>query len=881
MFDFLDFAIDRLSFIIGFTTSLLAVLFWKNLRQWVKQSRSWIVKGTEKTQVSQTVDAELQYRQDVVRVAQESHLVAPLFSLDEIAIPPRLIAPLPLIIPGEAPPPDDVFSLTIPYQPDWPELAAAHNVPTLSMAEAFSGGADMLLIGVTGSGKSFALNYFASQVARQRVDVGNFNDYIPVLIHVADMHLPADDLEAVDVLCGALREKVSGSVEPRMQGILESALEEERVLLIVDGLDELPATMHDLPIGFLRQVKEKFPGTRLVVAGAVENYPGVASLDLTPVSLAAWGIQQVDEFILKWSALWDEHVLKETWAKNMPSSLEPWLVRGWLRRDAVMFNPMLLTLRMWGIFAGDIPGPSPGDALNAYIHRMSGGIKHAQLALERLAAQMALAQQPAITRRQAGRLVSEFEEVGVIADLGTESDFNATVSDTPPSILNALGEDDGAEDDNTLLEDDLKELEEIEGLITREKSKLATRVSARKVRRMLPELVKRNILVYRPDSKISFTHPLIAGYLAGCGLANQKGADQILGQPDWPGKTLALEYLAVRGVIHNVANKFIENQKADPLRKGMLAIARWPRNVDRETPWWPQVMRSLVKTLENGNYALGLRCRLMTALATSGDASVATLFRQMLTHGEEETRLLGALGCGIMQDEKAVEQLSELLQQGSPTSARGAAIALIAINTSASLEAAASALLNGNETVRRAIAEAFSQHYEEGHSVLQEGSGLDDLHVRRAVVYGLALINEPWVKKLVRRMQLEDNQWAVRSAAEQILSDLEKPNRRIPTRPTPLAESPWLIAFASERGRGISHGQSSWDMLRVALREGNTDQRLAAMDRFRYAPNEAQVIIPDLYQLLSGRDKELRDAAYDTLWCMAAAGINLPPAGGQ
>lgn len=83
---------------------------------------------------------ELRYRQDIVRLAQDNHIAAPLFSLDEVALPVKLLAPPPRVVPDDELPPDDSFSITIPYMPDWPEMASSYYAPTLKMEEAIAGG---------------------------------------------------------------------------------------------------------------------------------------------------------------------------------------------------------------------------------------------------------------------------------------------------------------------------------------------------------------------------------------------------------------------------------------------------------------------------------------------------------------------------------------------------------------------------------------------------------------------------------------------------------------------------------------------------------------------------------------------------------------------
>ena len=60
-----------------------------------------------------------------------------------------------------------------------------------------------------------------------------------------------------------------------------------------------------------------------------------------------------------------------------------------------------------------------------------------------------------------------------------------------------------------------------------------------------------------------------------------------------------------------------------------------------------------------------------------------------------------------------------------------------------------------------------------------------------------------------------------------------------------------------------------------ALAEGTDEQRIAALDRLALlAPKEA---IPEIYQVLANGQGDLREAAFNSIWHMAAAGVDLPP----
>jgi HEAT repeat protein len=232
------------------------------------------------------------------------------------------------------------------------------------------------------------------------------------------------------------------------------------------------------------------------------------------------------------------------------------------------------------------------------------------------------------------------------------------------------------------------------------------------------------------------------------------------------------------------------------------------------------------------------------------------------------------LGSGAMGDAKAVEALEEVLQAPVGAVRRATCLALVAIGTEKSLEAVARALLQGDEELRRAAAEAMANDPGEGYSMLKEGAVLADIMLRRAVVHGLARIEQPWAVEILQQMQVEDDQWAVRNLANQYLEQMMHTDPRVPRKLKAPSESPWLIEFAGKQGMGIPRGGPATDVLLNAFKVGDTEERLAALPYLKRVANEG--IIAALYNGMYGEDPEVREASFYTLEEIAANGVNIP-----
>jgi hypothetical protein len=386
-------------------------------------------------------------------------------------------------------------------------------------------------------------------------------------------------------------------------------------------------------------------------------------------------------------------------------------------------------------------------------------------------------------------------------------------------------------------------------------------------------MAESGLLSQHRNNRMRFVHPIFGGYLAGCALANYK-PEAILEQPPWIGKYLAMHFLAARGDASSLAAALLADVDR-PLARNLLTPARWLDDAPSQALWRGQVMAKLAELLQQPGQPLGLRGQALAAFVQCSDPGSAVLFRQLLAGRDAELLQLAALGSGALQDAKAIESLADLLNNPSPNVHRAACLALVAIGTQSAMDAVASALLHGDENLRRSAAEAMSNHPVEGYTMLREGAEMkDDLMVRRAVVYGLGRVHQPWSEQLLSKLQIEDDQWVVRNAASEIIEERQKPDPHIPKRLPPPSESPWMIAFAGKQGLGISPDKPPTDLLLQALDSGEAEEKLAALAYLRTMPVEG--VFGRLYQVMYGAESDLREAAFQVVAEMAARGVDVP-----
>ena len=837
---------EPIPFVIGFATGILFAWLVSRVRPLLVQVRENARQRREAAQLRRTSGLEDNHRRLTLRRAQGMHLASSLFSLDEILQEPRLIAPPARVEPGVVGIQEDIISQTLPYMPAWPELASTYRAPTLGVAEAITGGSNMVIVGAAGSGKTVALAHLASLAAnlKVRLDATSDLEAVPYFYHVADLPFPSDpSRDPASLLINAASEHAPIFDLRRLPGFIQQTLKNGQALILIDGFDEIDPVGQRNVVDWFRALMQAYPKIRIVTTGCVGQLNGLIRLGFSPLALIGWDQPRVSRFIQQWSELWARTVALEAWAQAGSEQVDPILLNSWLTLDNSGLTPLELTLKVWGAYAGDSLGPRVLDAIATHVRRLApSGTPVA--ALELLAMQVVLTLQPIFDPRQARAWVRQYE----------------IVEDKP--LENA----ESAREAGDELEPALTDSQKIR--IKRSKSGEATPSHG-----LLSKMVESGLLIAHSNNKMRFLHPVLNGYLAGQAIGDNDADATLLALPDWDGKTVSLRYLAARGDASAVADMMLKESDL-PLHRQGLEVGRWLRDAPREAAWRSKAFASLLAILQAEGQPTGLRGQALAAFVASGDPGTTTLFRQLLGSRSFELIPLAALGSGALRDVKAINALEELLQAPVGSVRRAICLALVAIGTEKSLEGVARALLQGDEELRRAAAEALANDPVEGHAMLREGATLADILVRRAVVHGLARVGQPWAIETLQRMQVEDDQWAVRNLANQYLEQMQSLDVRVPRPLTTPSEAPWLIAFAGKQKMGIPRGGPATDVLLSAFKQGETEERLAALPYLKRVASDG--IIAALYHGMYGEDPEVREAAFQAIQEIGADGVQLP-----
>ena len=818
--------IDLFSFLAGIIFTVSVYILWILIRAILKKFSFRIKSVNNGGKKDQYQVINSQYLSFCHFNSQQMHFAFPLFQLDDIAIEPRLMIPQQDNL--DATGLDEILFDIVPYLPDWPELSAKFNCPTISMMQALDNYPYLVITGQAGAGKSFALSYLASTLSSAK-SPGN----IPFLIRVN--RIPKQNLDLNDPL--SLIVNYIGSnhnIKPYkdLRNYIQKAFSEGKALLLFDGIEEVDPDVFSNSIEYLKAIKRSYPHVKIITTSTTDLLTEILKLDFFPITLASWRQIEVSNFMEKWGNGFSK--LKNLSAEEAItySGVDPLLIHHWIMAGAQNMTPLGYMLFAWGCFEGDLTSNSFIDLFRLYIIRLlpdDDTFSHLEnLALETFRNNKRVFPSKYFhnhldPRSLAGDILDpEIGSTKEVINKNTPTEFNLETNNIQPDEFQSI-------------------------------------------------LEKAGIIFHHETGDYQFANLLIQSILlAKLNLHD----DEILKCNNPYLRSLATGLIASNGLL----NDFIaQNLELDdlPFETRILTISRWMENSPNLSGNLSKVNDQLINKLMIPRNPFRLRGQFMVGLLLNENPQLPELLLSNLSSEDVDLVLLSILGLAFLKFEKAIDELAGLLSHPHWSIRSAACLGLALIGSPKALDHLGRTLLNSDDRTRRAAAEALALNPREGYAMLAEGIKMDDLHVRKAVVLGLRHIDLPWALELLTKVQIEDDQWLVRNAASAILDDHTQPKQYIQSPLPPPSESPWLISYAGKFGKGISPNSPVTDILLQALKEGTRQDKLSSMQYLQRYPTEE--MYPLIYQYYFGEDVQIREAAFSFLWFLSLRGLKIPP----
>ncbi len=826
---------DRLSFWLGFLAASL--FWWIAVRLWRRfpQAKDVILNRFKNIRAKQAAGSDGILRQEVLKRAQRNHLAGPLFSLDEILVTPRLLAPPPQVDPDH---PDPIGSFRPPILPNLPmvpQFSAQYGGESLPLVRVVRAGADLAIIGHPGAGKSTALAYLASLFARKDESLGQIAAYFPIYLHVNDLEdISAVDRDPVDLLIKGLSWHAPTSSRAGLAGYINKMLGSQKAILLLDGLDEIPYDAYLAAIGYLGRLTKARNKLRIVTTASLDRAQGLFNLGIEPMPIAGWSRTETASFAKKWGSLWNAHFAPSTSPDN-GHSFDDLLINAWQTADGGFYTPIELTTRLWGAYGGNLSGVRGVDALSSYFGLIESQGVHL-LAVASIADQM-------ISMKQS---FTNFVEV--------EKEFSA--AGTPYSALideNPTKNDTQAAAIQTPL-DALRLDKKLRGGSLEEKS--------------IDKLIELGVLREHPHDRLAFTSPVLWGYVAS--LSNYTydlSAKSPQGDP-WGAEAEFFHYLLASTPAEWLKD-YLAGDSA-PFQWRTTQAALWMRDLNAGNANRSLIMRQVLTLAQLESMPYPTRLGLLAAAAMSNDPALVVLMKQLAGSTSVPLRQIATLCAGLLGDPKSITELTTAGGDEQELVRFAACFAIAALETPEAQTTLSNTIAQADEGMRLAVAEAVSARPPWGHKLLREAAASKDILTRRAAIFGLMQLKASWVAEIIEKLAIEDGQYAVRNYAGVAQESLQHARNSQQGAPISPHDTPWLIAYAAKNGHGVPRNESPVPLLLKVAKSGTPEQQTAAVQLL--ARCNGGSAIEGIREAMTATDLDLRVSAYHALWFTALTG---------
>ncbi len=823
---------DRISFWLGFIAACLVLFLAFRLRKnWVP-FKEFIIQKFKTIKIKQTTSTDGTLRQDVLRRAQNMHMARTLFALDEVLIVPKLLAQAKLFDPTK---PDLIASaqpVVLPNLPLVPQFSAQYSGETLALPRLLRMGVNFAITGHPGMGKSTALAYLATLFAKKDVSLGSLGQYFPIYIHFNDLSLHSSrEQDPVKALIKAISWNVSAAQRPQMPGFVQKQVEENKAILLLDGLDEVPDAQYEQALGYLALLLKSRPKLRVVTTASFDRAYGLIELGIEPMPIAGWTRADISHFIARWSTLWNKFLSSNSKSSGHDDEIDELVTVGWQSNSTDFYTPIEWTARLWGAYSGDLAGSRGVDAIESYCARLQTyGVDLERL--NALADRLLTTKQSHISYIDAEKLFSE-----IIIPAATPA---SDISFEPGNLTQ----------------------NEVTFQAPNERDKPSRRGSVGE--RTIDILVDYGLLREDIDEQLYFSSPVIWGYLAALADKSSEFEPSLVLFDTWSVISETLHYRLVSSRCDWLKD-YLSGDKG-PFYFRTIQAGLWMRDLPAKDQNRAQVLRYLLQYAKADETPYQTKLALLAAASLSNDTAVVQLIRQLAESPDSSIRQIAILCAGMLRDTKSFNSIIGALNDSDLHMRWAACFALVALETADAKKAAKTVLEKSDEPLRLATAEAMAARPPWGHDILKLSETSSDLLTRQAMIFGLLHVHSSWAVDTLERVAGDDSQWAVRSFASQALEYLQKNRRSNNQQFTLPSDSPWLIAYSARQGHGVPKGENLIPVLIQVINSGTEEEKIAAVQLLGRFSDKAS--IDAVKSCLNSQEADLRRAAFDSLWVM-------------
>ena len=155
------------------------------------------------------------------------------------------------------------------------------------------------IVGLPGSGKTTLLQHLLLVAANRDILFGETKGIVPVLVKIRELDF--NNLPGADKLLQAA--EGNQVLSDKCPGFLERQLDVGRVLLLIDGLDEVILEKRQAVIAWITAFVEMYPNSRYVISSRPAGYQSeeFQKLGFTEVTLCNFTSDQIRKYVQRWT----------------------------------------------------------------------------------------------------------------------------------------------------------------------------------------------------------------------------------------------------------------------------------------------------------------------------------------------------------------------------------------------------------------------------------------------------------------------------------------------------------------------------------------------------------------------------------------------------
>lgn len=768
--------IDLFSFLLGLT---LGGLLWAIVLKAVKISRSGkrvLVKKKEKffnktsTQLVEAINAS------TLRICQSNHLAGFLFPLSEVYVPEGLIYPYPYMDPSLDFPDAYESSQALPYIPEIPEYYENIPLPTSSLLSALLKHNLISIQGEIGTGKTTAMNAAVSNIIEKTGEGLQFEETLPLCLHYSEIDIhKSENNDPIQLIFQAAQFSELHLPEIALNKLLATYADDNKLILFIDGLDELNPVSLKQYTGFIQNILANRPQMRIVVTTNLSYTDDLEKLGFVTYYISPLIHSMRQTLKSNWAnAILKSSIRDSLLAESVISEIDTI----WSSQSLYCSNFFFTTLSLINDYTFSGNSGSQRSLLQSYILRFCTDYEDYEH-LKKLA-----------------------EEIYIRNDQIIERD-----------IINKL----------------LKRGSDLEN---RPSLQLSESETAQPVETLFQKLVRARMIVERKPHYFGFQSLLIIGFLLGESYSRKTDSSWSYYYSN-PLEEAALRFSSQSDYLF----QWIQ-QTDSPLHRNISLLAKHISKCEDTPSEFYRLAPVIVRSLENNSISFSGRLKYLSLFQSIDSQYTLKIYDFLNSKKTSNHRQMVALGLGFHKSKESISLLRSIFHDSSVLEKIFCVLSLFRLWDSSSRNIIMESLNTGDDFFKRIICEMLACRLPEGKSLLMDISSNGSIAMRKASIFGLKLINDIEVVEHITRRIAEEKEWIVRDAAVRALEEINT-NKLVLNNIAPPSpdQSDWLVEYASKLGTGISANTIPYDLLIDVIKNGNDPEKFAALYILRNNPS--------------------------------------------